>query len=850
MPGREPLNRWFWSALTVMATGGALLGAHGCSGSSSPNTDPGASPTGETADSLADAPEEWEAFLRWAAERLETRPTGVPLPDAPAVARPQWPLVRLDDTTTLREAREVCDWTAPPRGAGVLAAVGPFRSDQPHPDCRVALAGNGTARGKNALRLAISGFDVQREEVGSIELTVRIPFGRHIVLKWSRAGTVLVPVESHDELFTVRVLTDGLAEWTGALRTISIITDSPRRGEIIEIRSLRFLPRTESYPAPIDVKRVRLGDELRTAVYAHCPAETTYEGIRPPSNAKLHVGIGAVSGTNPGAGAPATTIFEVLVASEGHEQTILRREITGEETWSDVSASLAAWSGKPVDLTLKCASTTPATVAFWANPIIYQPVDDPPVVVLYLIDTVAAEHVNLYGYERETMPRLAALAARGVWFSQMVSNSSRTIESIPDLMLSLPTERVEVYHSSTAAPQGLVTIAEALRAGGFATVSFCTNVNAGPRQGMDQGFDTFVDKISYFWNADADRTIPLEQVMAWIAGHRDRPMFLYIHTAEPHAPYTPPPGYAARFDADYRGPHDGTFDAATSFRLIRDPVGQRRDVEHVGALYDEEILYSDARLGLFLDALEEERLLDRTYFFVTSDHGEEFLQHGDWEHGYNLHNEQTRVPLVACGPTFRSGVRVDAPVQIFDIMPTILAVFDLPAPHALHGRSLLPLLREPLASGGDAQQAQEAETLRQALRGRNVYASNHNYRMLRKLIEYSVLAGGRWKLLFGARALPMYPGGPHSRFLLFDLQTDPFERRNLIRDRQDVARRLIEELVRWRVRQPPYDVGVHAPTPIDAQHMRELQALGYVAGSDEVDAEPNDTDSAPQTNRP
>jgi arylsulfatase A-like enzyme len=804
----------------------ALLLASGCSDSNPPDSSSGSRDQAVPKDPLADAPAEWTAFLTWAERKLQTQPAAVPIPDSPGMPRPRWTLVRLDDTATFRWARKTCGWTAVPSDSGALAEVGPFRSDRQTPTFRVIPAPKATPDGKDSLALAIGGLELQREDIGSIELTVSIPFGRHITLKWDKAGTLLVPVESHDEPFTVRVLTDGFAEWTGPLHTFSIITDGHVDGSVVEIHALRFMARKASYPEPLGIKRVRLGHEIRTAVYAHCPGELAFENVLVPPHAKLHVGIGHVTGSDQATENPAATSFEVVVAHNGTHQALLTQQVRTTEAWTNVSASLAPWAGKEVTLTLKCASTSPDAVAFWANPIIYEPVSEPPVLVVYLIDTVAAQHIDFYGYgyPRPTMPRLKTMAARGVWFSRMFSNSSRTIESIPDLMLSMPVERHGVHHNSTAAPEGLVTIADALRAAGFATASFCTNVNAGPRQGMDQGFDTFLDKIGYSWTT-YDRTIPLDEVMAWIGEHRDRPMFMYIHTAEPHAPYTPPRGFAGCFDPSYTGPIDGNF---RSFRNIRDPVAQKRDLEHVIALYDEEILYSDARFGMFLDALHEAGLLDKTHFFVTSDHGEEFLEHGHWEHGLNLHNEQTRVPLIAYGPTFASGVRVDVPVQLFDVMPTILDMFDLPTPYHLEGTSLLPLLRTPKDSGQAAADTGAAKELLETLRGRRIYASNHNYRISHRLIEYSLLENGRWKLLYGMRQFPMYPSGPKSHFLLFDLESDRFERRNVIYDQQDVTRRLIADLVRWRVKQLPYDVGVRTPTEIDRAQMDQLQALGYV----------------------
>src|SRR5690606_550229 len=149
---------------------------------------------------------------------------------------------------------------------------------------------------------------------------------------------------------------------------------------------------------------------------------------------------------------------------------------------------------------------------------------------------------------------------------------------------------------------------------------------------------------------------------------------------------------------------------------------------------------------------------DRVNLFVTSDHGEEFLQHGAFEHGLNMHNEQTRVPLVACGPLVGAAGRIDTPASIVDIMPTVPDLPELPAPYALQGASLAPLLRSQPAG---------------ALAERTIFGSNHNYVASTGNVEYYAIEAGRWKLLCSDRPRPTSPGGPGSRFALFDLVADP-----------------------------------------------------------------------------
>lgn len=794
-----------WVAVALAAVGCSRSGASGGAASGS---------EAALAAVMDGAPHSLPELLAWAESKIQAQPAPVPLPADPVLPPPRWTLIRLDDPDRLASAQIETAWTPAQDGPQALAHVGPIRSDDPTTllGRRIVKAAN--ADGSDGIELLFGGFSVQCEQVGSMVVNMRVPFGRHVTLLWAKAGQITVPVPTHDRPFPVRIATDGLAEWEGRLDKLGLLTDGVG-SEPILIESVVFMSRADAFPRAMAAARVRLGSEIRSAIYVHAPGEITFSNVVIPPNGKMHVGLGHICD------APGETTFEVAVEHDGQRHAAASWRISSADAWDDATFSLAQWSGRTVSLRLRSTSTAPRAVALWGNPVIYEPQPSPPAVVLYLIDTLGAEHVDLYGYSRATMPRLAELSRRGVLFTNAVSNSSRTIESIPDLMLSLPAERHGVHHNSTPAAAELVTLAEVLRAAGFATVSLCTNVNAGPRQGMDQGFDTFIDRIGYYWT-DFDRTIPLEETRRWLDFHQDRPVFLYIHTAEPHAPYTPPEGFAGRFDPDYRGIVDGTYHPRTGFRQnIQDPQAQLRDLQHVVALYDEEILYADHRLGLLLDELDGRGMLNRTHFWLVSDHGEEFLEHGMWEHGLNLHNEQTRIPLLAVGPGLPAGQRVDVPVQLMDVMPTVLELFGLPAPYELRGRSLLPLLHD-----GAPDEAAAA-----TFATRDLFLSNHNYRISHKLIEYAVIEAGRWKLMYSWRPWRTGPVAETSHFLLFDLSADPRERQNVIAQHPEVARRLIEKLLRYKVLNPPYASDVNAEAyEVTSEQMRQLQALGYVGG--------------------
>lgn len=787
----------------------ALATLAGCD---TPSVPPTTATTSAPATRDDEAPRDWPDFARWFEREMQLTPASVPLPEAPLLPDPQFELRRLDDESLLRSARLQTAWKPSSESRAALAQLGPFRSDQPGPGFVAARASAGRLPTGDSIALAMRGFRVDRERVGSIELELLVPEGREANLVWGRAGQLPIPVKSNSEPFTVRVLTDGFAEWTGPLELLQLVV-APPKSRPAEIRRVEFLPRENAYPNAINVARIRLGQEIRSGVYTHAPARITYPGIKLPAAARFSAGVGFVAPQTASAPAAAATVeFELDVLTGDQATTALKQTVSAAETWHDVDVDLSAWAGQNVRLELHVSAATDGVVAFWSNPLVYEPAPDAPLVVLYLIDTLAAEHMSLYGYPRATTPRIDALAAEGAWLDPSFSNASRTIESIPNLMFSLPVERHGVHHNTTLAPAGLVTLAESLRASGFATASFCTNVNAGPRQGMDQGFDTFVDQIGYYWE-DSQRTIPVERVRDWIAANRRRPMFLYLHTAEPHAPYTPPESTRGRFDPDYSGPINGTYDPQRGFRAVR----ERRDLEHVVALYDEEILYADERFGAFLDQVDADGLRSRLRLVLTADHGEEFRQHGAWEHGLNLHNEQTRVPLVFYGFGPPRG-RVAALAQTWDVLPTLLDALKLPPAYSLAGASLIPTLRDGAPPAA-----------------RTVFLANHHYRTSpapggAPFIEYAAIRSDGWKLLLSAMpvAPPVSsPSAQPQRVQLFSLASDPRERSDLAAARPEIARALALELLAWRRAHPPYDAG-ETTYQLDAQGIRDLEAMGYV----------------------
>ena len=661
--------------------------------------------------------------------------------------------------------------------------------------------------------MSVRGFEIRAAEVGSLAMKIRAPYGQWIDLVWAAEGQVRLPVPDNEQFWTLEVSTDGLTNWQGALQELQIRTDGLGEG-VFEIAAIEFRSHTSAFSKPIGSGRVTVDRVRRTVVYTHSPAVLRLSECSVPDAGHLRVGLAAIPEDRRVDASAETVTCRIRILAGAEVATVVEERIAVGQPWHDIGASLADWAGQRVQIEMDAESTCAGLVTLWSNPILYQPVEDAPLVILYLIDAMSAKHLDLYGHDRKTAPTITALAGAGVWFANMYANSPVTVASVPDTQLSMSSERHGLYYGSVVAPLELVTIADACRAAGFSTASFITNPNAGPRQNMDQGFDQLWQaEITSNWEerTAADRTVPIVAISDWLTQHHDRPVYLYVHTCEPHAPYTPPPGFTGLFDADYEGGIDGSYDLQTGFVAAHTP----RDVAHISALYDEECYFADHMLGEFLERLDGQGYGDRRTILVIADHGEELAEHGHWGHGPALYNEVMRVPLVAHGPLITARGRVDLPADLYDIMPTILDLLDLPQPYDLFGVSLRPLMQAGVENRDP-----------ELTPGRTIFISHHRWRA-KGYSEYAVVEAARWKLIYhymhGDR--PNYP--TPARFELYDLDADPDEKNDLCSAHPDIARRLMCRLVAYAREQFPYESDASG-LQYDPQQLRELRSLGYI----------------------
>ena len=379
-----------------------------------------------------------------------------------------------------------------------------------------------------------------------------------------------------------------------------------------------------------------------------------------------------------------------------------------------------------------------------------EPVRERPNVILISLDTLRADRLSCYGHERETSPRLDAFAREGVLCEEAVSTSSWTLPSHWSMLTGLPISvhgvcDEQLWNRRPAEGELVLPsrgrfLSEELSDAGYDTAGFYSWIYLEEKFGLGPGFDVYERHGLFGWDhpkikarADAARlledpaeqaavgralqaehpelfdigrpTAPevvdrsLEWLRAEVAEGDDRPLFLFMHLFDVHDPYTPPAPYYEKFDPGYDGPIDGREITGEKSLVHKDMPA--RDLEHLLALYDGGISWIDSEVGRVLDALDELDLAEDTLVVISSDHGEEFFEHGRKTHRKQLHRESVHVPLMMRWPgQLPEDVRIAGPTGIIDIAPTILSAAGLPAPSASPGVDLIELAREGRESEG------------------------------------------------------------------------------------------------------------------------------------------------------
>ena len=436
-----------------------------------------------------------------------------------------------------------------------------------------------------------------------------------------------------------------------------------------------------------------------------------------------------------------------------------------------------------------------------------------PNVLPISIDTLRADRLGAYGYERPTSPALdGRLANAGVVFEQTWSHSPKTTPSHMTMLTSL----YECEHGiglwdkgrAAALSPRVHTLAERLKNAGYDTAAFTAGAHMHRDRGFAQGFDVY---------KHGDQ---LRRALAFLDTHGRRPFFLFFHTYQVHDPYTPPATTMNAFATDpvpailraIESIRDGVGSWEKAHRIFWDSVDPTspRDVRFVSDLYDAGIRrMDDTTLTPLLDRLDALDLAPETIVVFTSDHGEAFHEHGHFLHD-DLYVETLHVPLVLRWPgVLPAGRRVPMPARLVDLMPTILDLCGVAIPTQAEGTSL-------------ANVARGTETTRPTATGSGPAPGV-------TISEYPSPPG---RILQSVRTgrFTLIVDGTNVQF--FDHRSDPLEQQDIASVQPARVEIVLAHLRRWRgmcaARAPafrPRDVDAAGP---DEETVRQLRALGYV----------------------
>ncbi len=439
------------------------------------------------------------------------------------------------------------------------------------------------------------------------------------------------------------------------------------------------------------VAKVRLGDEEREAIALSRDSTLRYH-VMVPANGSLGFGVG-VEGEGD---AP----FAIEVTADGRPITeVLSGNASG--AWADHKVDLSRFAGETVRIDLHARGEGAGRLA-WNAPRIFVPapternLEPAKNVVVIVIDTLRADKLRAFNPQsRVKTPAIDQFASDGVIFELAQAPENWTKPSVASILTGLHPQTHQQKTGEAALPGSAVLLSEHLKDQGFKTGGFIANGYVSDRFGFDQGWDHYTNYIREAKSTEAKDVF--DEAGNWIEAHKDGRFFAYIQTIDPHVPYDPPVKYLQMYDpSEYTGQVRPRMTGDLLEKAKRNPpevVFDASDKRHLKALHDGEITQHDHFFGAFLERLSALGLADDTLVVVTSDHGEEFDDHGSWGHGHSVYQELLHVPLMFRLPKrLPGGTKVGDAVSTMDISATVTELLGVPAMEDNEGHPLVGLM--------------------------------------------------------------------------------------------------------------------------------------------------------------
>jgi arylsulfatase A-like enzyme len=488
-------------------------------------------------------------------------------------------------------------------------------------------------------------------------------------------------------------------------------------------------------------------------------------------------------------------------------KVLLERAVEPLGPWQPLAVDLEPRAAPDAELRLTLACHTPdgasallPRAARWSVPVVYQPRRPPaPNVVLVTVDTLRADHLGAYGYFRPTSPGIDRLARQGVLFRNAESVQSATWPALASLHTAQYPGGHGVIWNGWHLREGTPTLAELLKAKGYDTSAFLTNMTGTRHPGFSR---LFLSRGGDQAGMDRRAT---DAAIEHLGRVGDRRFFLWLHLLSPHADYAPPPPHDVAFTRPGASRLSGTIGELADLRA-RGVRLSDADVAHLVALYDGEVAYADRQVDRLLSELRERGLEESTLVVFTADHGEDLHEHNRYFfHSPSMYSSSLHVPLILSWPgALPAGARTDHPASLVDVAPTVLSLLGLPAPSSFLGSDLLPGRRVPARA---PRAVAFSETSGRIFASRSV----------------------DWRFVYNPEKLrPQAPGGPYpiGEVELYDLRRDRRERDNIAERRKDLVENFTTQLLAWKQRERR-EGGAPEQT-IDEETREELKALGYV----------------------
>ena len=472
----------------------------------------------------------------------------------------------------------------------------------------------------------------------------------------------------------------------------------------------------------------------------------------------------------------------------------------------------------------------------------------PRVILMLSLDTLRADHLGFYGYEKFTSPVLDMIAAEGVVFEDASAASPWTLPSHASMLTGLYPKHHGVRTMSTGLPDDVATLAAMLAEAGFETAAVVNSTWLRQENyRITRDFDKylFIEDIAH---RRAPNSWVTDQAIEWLDEMREERLFVFVHYYDIHSDYASEPAYEKLFTTPYDGIVDGTgwqltrvnleeehielcherfdperctFGTAGGSLVVDSSVEKlefdRDDVRRLNELYDAGVRQLDAELSRLFAWMRREGVLDETLLIVTSDHGEEFMEHGRVDHFVPMWQELLRVPLVFRGPGLRVGARIEAPVSLVDLAPTIVSLAGAELAEPTDGVDLSPLMRSTPEAGD------EATAVGRILADRYLYGEAAGGLTYVEWMEgvfplHRSVRRGRHKLVWESKG---------QTYALYDLEVDPGESIDVRAENPEITKDLIAEMQR-RFSDEGLEPAPENRVELSEEESERLRSLGYL----------------------